>query len=421
MQKLLTDAYCKAAKATGGKRLDVVDLRCVGLNFRITEAGAKSWAFRFRDPVTRRLARFTIGRYPDIPLSDARTKGNVLREQVAAGINPADAQEQEREDAPQRKFKVLADRYMKEHARRHKRASSADGDELNLKTHVLPIWKDKDYRKIRRGDVIELIEGIVTDGKHTAANRVHSLISKIFSFAIDADLLEANPAARLRKRGVEKTGKRVLSDAELRQFWRDVVRPPVSRRTGIALRLALLTGCRANEITGMRRSELDQTQDSKRRAWTVPGERTKNKRPHLVPLTALAWDMIATVLDSIDDTEDCLFPSPRNKGTPIGRHALAVATSRFCDVKTEDEDAPKWLGEPFSPHDLRRTFSTRLSALGVLQEDRAACLNHTRSDIEGKHYDLYERAKEKRTALNKLSAAVLRITEGAFASSDEQQ
>ena len=85
--------------------------------------------------------------------------------------------------------------------------------------------------------MIELIESIVSAGKHTAGNRVHALISKIFSFAIDADLLEANPAARLRKRGVEKIGRRVLEDTEIKEFWRGIVLPPVSRPVGLALRL----------------------------------------------------------------------------------------------------------------------------------------------------------------------------------------
>ena len=76
----------------------------------------------------------------------------------------------------------------------------------------------RDYRKIRRADAIDLIEGMVAAGTHTAANRVHALISKVFSFAVDADLLEANPVSRLQKRGKEWTGKRILQDDEISAF-----------------------------------------------------------------------------------------------------------------------------------------------------------------------------------------------------------
>ena len=80
---------------------------------------------------------------------------------------------------------------------------------------------------------------------------------------------------------------------------------------------------------------------------------------------------------------------------------------RFSDqLKDKAPVAKTWRGEPPSPHDLRRTFATRLSGLGVSKEDRDALLNHIRSDVGSKHYDLYERAKEKRAALSKWEEAL---------------
>src|SRR5262249_29831132 len=87
--------------------------------------------------------------------------------------------------------------------------------------------------------------------------------------------------------------------------------------------------------------------------------------------------------------------------TPITAHALAVAMRRFSDqMKPSSLVAKGWRAEPPSPHDLRRTFATRLSSLSVSKEDRDALLNHIRADVGSKHYDMYERAKEKRIALN---------------------
>src|SRR5262249_14554240 len=170
----------------------------------------------------------------------------------------------------------------------HKRPRSAEEDRRNLAVHVLPKWAKRDFRTLRRADVIELIEKIVSTGKHTAANRVHSLISKVFSFAIDADLLEANPVARLRKRGVEKVRRRVLDDAEIKAFWRGIVLRPVSRPVGLALRLALTTATRATEVVGARKAEFESLDDPERATWLIPGERAKNGRDHLVPLPPLA-------------------------------------------------------------------------------------------------------------------------------------
>jgi integrase len=409
MRKALTDAFCKATPPPNTGRAEWADLKCVGLEFRVTAGGSRSWTFRFRDPVSRRTLRAGIGAYPDIGLSAARLKADELRRQVANSINPIEQKRQERREASGRDFQSLADRYMAEHARRHKRPRSAAEDDRNLKKHVLPIWKDRDFRKIKRADVIELVEGLVKTGKHTAANRVHALISKIFSFAMDSDLHDANPAARLRKRGTETPGKRVLSDDEIQVFWHKIVQSPVTPLVGNALRLILLTGARANEMAGAARGELRSPNAPKEATWVLPAERVKNKRDHLIPLSPLSLKLLQSVLKLGGENTSYLFPSPTKHHRPITSHSLAVAMSRFCDSLIDDHPVSRSLRrDPPSPHDLRRTFATKLSALGVPREDRDACMNHARNDV-GATYDLYEREREKRAAVQALSKDIERI------------
>jgi hypothetical protein len=207
VRQILTDALCRTKPPPTG-RLEIADLRQTGLVLRITSNNARSFAYRFRHPHSRKTLRATIGPYPATSLEAARKRAKEMAAQVAGGANPIGARNDEREAAPSRTFEALAARYLKEHAARHKRPRSAEEDRRNLAVHILPKWARRDFRSIRRADVIEVIESIVSAGKHAAGNRVHSLISKVFSFAIDADLLDANPASRLRKRGVEKVGRR---------------------------------------------------------------------------------------------------------------------------------------------------------------------------------------------------------------------
>jgi len=275
VRQILTDALCRTKPPRSG-RLELADLRQAGLVLRLTSNAARSFAYRIRIPHSRKTLRATIGPYPATTLETARKRAKDMAAQVADGTNPIEARNAERNAAPTRTFQALTDRYLKEHAERHKRPRSAEEDRRNLAVHILPRWGKRDFRALRRADVIEVIESIVSSGKHAAGNRVHSLISKIFSFAIDADLLEANPAARLRRRGVEKVGRRVLDDAEIKVFWRSIVLPPVSRQVGLALRLALATAARASEIAGALKSEFENLDDAERAAWLVPGERAKN-------------------------------------------------------------------------------------------------------------------------------------------------
>jgi integrase len=398
MRKALTDALVRAVAAPATGRTDITDERCEGLALRVTAAGVKSWCFRFRDPRSGKDARLTIGRYPDVSLSQARARASDLRREVAGGTNPIERKYRERDEAHTKTFAALAERYLREHARRFKRSAAAD--ERNLRLHILPHWANRRFDQIQRRDVITLCEGMVAAGTATNANRVQALISSIFSFAIDADLIGANPCSRLRKRGTENIGRRVLSDGELRLFWRGVVLKPVSRPVGLALRISLLTAARVSEIAQAERREFRDLDDPERAAWLLPAERSKNGRAHFVPLCRLAREAVQEALALAGDTSLHLFPSPSVEAAPITGHALSVGMSRFGKhLKGTCEAIRSWQAEPPSPHDLRRTAATRLASLGVAAEDVAAVLNHMKRDVTGIHYDLYDRATEKRRAL----------------------
>jgi integrase len=398
MKKALTDGFLRSVKPPLAGRLEIADLGCSGLEFRATAAGARSWSYRFRDTKTGRVGRATIGTYPAIGLSAARERANDMRKDVAAGINPAVRKRRERTEAPARTFGALAARYLAEHAKRKKR--SADADERNLNLHVLPKWKDRAFDSIERAEVIELIESLITAGKPTLANRVHALISTVYGFAIDAGLTLINPCARLRKRGVERIGRRVLSDPEIHLFWPKVVHSPITRRVGLGLRLVLLTGARPGEVAGMARDELEHISDQERAAWTIPAERVKNSRAHYVPLSPIARAVVSELLELSEEGCRYLFPARSSTDVPMTGHTFPVAMSRFADKLNSDAAAKTWKAEPPTPHDLRRTLATRLSQLGVVKEDRDAVMNHAPRDVGSRVYDLHTRAQEKRRALN---------------------
>jgi len=391
MSCALTDATVRSIQAPSAGRIEISDPACRGLELRITSTGAKTFAFRFRDRHSKRVERITIGRYPDVMLRDARRRADELRRETAAGRNPAI----HKREAPARTFAALADRYLVEHARRFKR--SADQDERNLRLHILPCWGRRDYAGIGRADVIALAEKLATAGKPILANRVQALVSSIFSFAVDAALLPTNPCLRLRKRGQEKAKTRTLSDEEIRTLWNRAAEPPVSRAVGLALRLVLLTGCRPSEVAGMTAAELEISGAGKAKSWTVPATRSKNGRAHYVPLSPLAGEQIAEAL-ALANGDPAVFPSRAGK---VAGHALAVAMARIGAVIGADD----WP----TPHDLRRTCATRLAAAGVPAEDVRAVLNHARADVTGKHYVLYDRAKEKHAALTRWAQIIAGI------------
>ena len=339
MATALTDTLIRSIPMPAQGRTEVADLKATGLAFRVTSSGARSWCFRFRDPKSGKTSRATIGPYPVVSLSAARQRADAMRTQVATGVNPVELRRRERRVAATKTFQALADRYLNEHARRHKRSAAAD--ERNLKLHILPKWKNRRFEEITRADIIELIEGLIADQKPTLANRVQALISSIFSFAMDAELVKGNPCARLRRRGVETIRRRVLTDDEIHVFWHGIIRNPVSERVGLALRLVLLTGVRPGEAAGIANREIEKIEEPGAAKWIIPAERSKNGRPHLVPLSDLARQILNLALRSgskkatnaLSEPQmelEHVFPSPSVRGAPITEHALAVAMARFA-------------------------------------------------------------------------------------------
>jgi integrase len=411
MKAVLTDTLVRSLRpASEGKRVEVTDLRCVGLSLRVTSAGVKSFAFRFRDRRSGEAVRATLGRYPHLTLAQARVGADQLRRRVLAGDNPLKDRKREREEASTRTFWALAERFMVEYSRRRKR--SADGDQRILNLHVLPLWSQRRFGEITRADVIALVEGIISQGKHALANRTHALISTIFTFGMDAGLVSANPCARLRKRGTERPRDRLLTDDEIRLLWSgDFGSSVAGQRIALGLKLALLTAARIGEVAGARKSEFEALDDPARAAWVIPAARSKNKRARLVPLSPAAREIVLQVV-ALSPAPELLFPSG-GRDAPLTAQAFASALSRFTRLLSGHDPAVRtWKAAPPRSHDGRRTVATRLSAMGFSREDRKAVLGHVETDVHATHYDLHDRTSQKRVCLNAWAQALQGIIAG---------
>ena len=127
-----------------------------------------------------------------------------------------------------------------------------------------------------------------SDGPTEArARAMYSVLSKMFAWLVQHRRVTANPCASVHRPETPKARDRVLTSAEIAQFWRaaETVGEPYAG----PLRLLLLTGCRRNEVAGMRWEELSEDGA----LWTIPGASTKNHRPHMLPLPPLAREILA--------------------------------------------------------------------------------------------------------------------------------
>ena len=139
-----------------------------------------------------------------------------------------------------------------------------------------------------------------------AANRVHSIVRKLFNWAVENDLIVSSPVAGLKAPHAETSRDRVLSDDELRRVWQAA--EGLGPLNGDMVRLLVLTGQRRGEVAGMQWGELDL----EKRLWTLPRERVKNDRRHEVPLSPQA----AAIISALPRISDRFVFSP-NAESPL--------------------------------------------------------------------------------------------------------
>ena len=145
-------------------------------------------------------------------LSDARDTTAAKKVEVSRGQDPAGRRQEQRLAET---IGELADLYLLRHAAEHKEASSAREDRKMLDCDVLPAWRRRKAAEIKRADVIALLDDIVTRGAKVKANRVRSLLSKLFNFGIERAIVETNPVQGVTRRAQERPRERCLSDAEI--------------------------------------------------------------------------------------------------------------------------------------------------------------------------------------------------------------
>lgn len=356
------------------ERVDYNDTTERGLQLRVGTA-SMVWYLVYRKPNGPPI-RLKLGKYPHMSLAEARAAARKEKAKIDAGHDPA-AEHRAAKLAPT--FAEVAAEYLEHHAV-HKR--TAREDRRILDHDLLPAWAHLKMRAITRRDIIALLDAIKARGAPIMANRTLALISKIFNFALDREIVAANPCFRLRKPAPERSRERWLNDDEIRALWEAL---ESEGTTGTVFKILLLTAQRKGEVQGMSWDEIDFETTT----WTIPPQRSKNKRSHLVPLSKPVIDLLAAQQQhqAKSRISPYVFPSPR----PYRGHItqLGKAVQRLKSLS----------GVDFHIHDLRRTAATGMARLGVDRTIIAKILNHTDRSVTA-IYERHAYEREMRAALD---------------------
>lgn len=407
MAKRFTDAQLKGLKPLN-KRKILYEEGGKGFGIRVEPSGRKSFflEYRFGEGEDRRNRVLTIGQFPSISLTKARSTASHSLDQIEQGVDPA-TQKITKKTADRNALTVndLVDEYLEKWAKVRKKERSWKEDERLLKKDIVPVMGRKKAKDIRRRDIVLLLDEIVDRGAAITANRVLAVTRKMFNFAVGRDIIDSSPCVQIPAPSKENRRERNLSENEVKIFWNKLGDSKMSQEIRLALKLLLITAQRKSEVIEAEWNEFD----FKDKYWTIPAAKTKNKKSHRVPLTSIAIEILNEI-KIITGEYKFVFASPigmtkRNPDRRIGMSPILGASVDHAlrDSLIHDPDTGRlniFKLDHFTPHDLRRTATSMMSKSGIPRLTLKKILNHSDGEVTAV-YDRYEYDKEKKKALEK--------------------
>lgn len=401
-----------------------------GLAVRVFPTGTKSFEFRYV-AINGRRRRLPLGNYPGLSLAAARTEAASLHVTVTRGGDPAGDRAAARVAARTGDtLAELADAYFAAAAKglhggrgRPKRSLTLKVERNRFDRHIAPTLGTRRFQEIKRTDVKSFMRECAAGD--LAADTVASIggtLSAIFAFAVYEERLESNPVTGLTRPLALRSRERMLNDAAMKTLWAalegvsslpapprlsKVKRPPTPAggpprasadlAVALALRFAMLTLARRNDVASCRWSEIDLEQA----IWTIPADRFKGGRAHVLPLSEQSLLVLKAAKELPGHGNEVVFPSPLHPNPTKEKPPRSVTPSALTRALTRSLDD---LGLPHgSPHDFRRAGATTLTSerLGVRRFTVGLVLGHAVQDgaaVTGV-YDRNDYLSEKRAAL----------------------
>ena len=368
-KRRLSEAFIRTVRPDPDRVVMFWDTLQRGLALSVQPSGHRAWKCVYSIRV-RGARWYHLGDARAISLADARRLAGKTMVQVAEGADPhADRLALRGRGS----FEQVAQRYLEEHAKKRNK-SWRQADAL-VRRYLLPRWAKLDIGSIRRADVKAAIAAI---GAPVLANQVLVAASAIFSWAVRQELIAANPCAGVEKNDTTSR-ERVLSDAEIAAFWPHLSAP---------LKVILLTGQRPGEVAHLHREHVVDGG-----WWVMPGAPdpetswpgTKNAQSHRVWLSEPVRELLPDVL------------------------AASVHAGQM-QWTMRDICAKLSVREKVTPHDLRRTFCSKVTALGFGRDAMNRVTNHKEGGIADV-YDRHRYQEENKLIMETVARHIVTVAE----------
>jgi integrase len=275
-----------------------------------------------------------------------------------------------------------------------------------LRHRDLAEWRDRPALSIGPGDM-RALRDVIHERGPVMATRYLRTVSALGTWGVSEGLLTESPTRGVKPRAVEDERDRVLDDREIGAFWRACDR--LGYPCGTIGQLLLLTATRLRETGYAEWSEFDLDQ----RLWTMPGERTKNRKPLAVHLSSPAMAILRALHEQRQRIE-MLQNSPFVFVSSVGKRFVDFARLKSAinaEMTAELGKAPAH----WACHDIRRTSATTLARLNVPPHVVEKILGHSKGETLGgpvaRIYNRHAYLPERAAALDGLGKLVTGLAE----------
>lgn len=335
-----------------------------GLFLIVKTSGKKLWRFRYQRPATKQRTMMGLGAFPALSLADARGLRADYLALLAKGIDPqiqAEVVEEQQQIALDSIFSTVAANWFQ------LKSNSVTPDYAkdiwrSLEKDVFPAIGEIPVQQIRARTLVEALEPIKARGALETVRRLVQRINEIMIYAVNTGLIDTNPASGVGMafERPKKQNMPTLRPDELPNLMRSLIMSNLSVSTRCLIEWQLLTLVRPSEASGTRWEEIDFDE----KLWTIPAERMKAKRIHIVPLSPQAL-MILHTMKPISSHREHVFSSRRDSKKPMNSQTANAALKRIG------------FSGKLVAHGLRSIASTAMNEAGFNPDVIEAALAHS--------------------------------------------
>ncbi len=334
-----------------------------GLFLLIQPSGSKLWRLKYRHQGTERSLSF--GGDPTVSLAAARTKRDEAKKLMSEGVDPAVQRKLDRiaaDTAARTTFGLIVAEYLSNMEANGAAPATLSKNRRLLEDLAKPLAA-RPIAEITAAEILDLLKRIERTGRRESARRLRSIMSAVFKLAVVTLRAPGDPTYALQGallRANSKPRAAITDEAKFGALLRAIDAFDGWPTIRLALQFAALTFARPGEIRGARRGEFL----FEKSVWRIPGERTKTRKPHDVPLSRQALEVLKEAWP-LSEGGDLVFPSIISLSKPLSENAFNVTLR--CLGFGQDE---------MSAHGFRATASTFLNEREFNPDVIVAALAH---------------------------------------------